>query len=67
MHRVREVIHKAINTRRMSVVNRNCQYLINNFVENTNNEKSRKILLILSVINIRKQIRNLRAVNQGGG
>lgn len=50
----------------MSMPGQNCPYLINSFVENTNGIKSRSFLLILTVINIRKQIRNLRAVDYGG-
>jgi hypothetical protein len=66
MHNVREVVHRFIHRARGAARRKNCQYLINIVVENKINRNGSYFLLILWVINIRKQTRNPGAITHGG-
>jgi hypothetical protein len=67
MHNVCEVVHRFIHRAWGRAPGKNYQYLINTFVENKISRKERYFLLVLWVINIRKQIRNPGAMKRAGG
>jgi hypothetical protein len=66
MHTVCEVVHRFIHRAWGRAPGKSYQYLINTFVENKINPKRSYFLLVSQVINIRKQIRNPRAMKHGG-